>query len=274
MNEAPDRPVLKYNGGKWLDGKWIISHFPEHRIFADLFGGGGSVILQKPRAKIEYYNDLDSQVYTFFKVLRDRPKELIRSIRFTPYSREVFEREVRQPTDDDLEIARRFAARCWLNHGNNNKPSGFRNSGNLYVPGGYEPAGMFANVRPYYQAALRLRGVVIENTDWFALARKIDGPETLLYIDPPYLGGVRYSSRLYNCEMSSEEDHIAFISNVKSLRSMIIISGYESDLYRGGLSGWRIVTKKTRDNSRRERTEALFISPNCEATQPNLFDFG
>lgn len=36
------RPVLRYHGGKFLLAKWIISHFPPHRIYTEAFGGFGS----------------------------------------------------------------------------------------------------------------------------------------------------------------------------------------------------------------------------------------
>lgn len=257
------RPVLKYNGGKWIDGPWIISHFPEHRIYGELFGGGASVLLQKPRAKIEYYNDLDSQVYTFFLVLRQRPNDLIRAIRYTPYSREFFEREVCEPADDELEAALRFAARCWMGRTNNRlSRTSFRRAGNLYVPGGYIPAKLWSDLRGYIEAARRLRGVVIENCDWHDLALQLDGPETLLYIDPPYWRGVRKAGRMYDVDMMSTLQHARMLRKIRALKSMIIISGYDSALYRRLLPGYTVVTKTSTDDARNTRTEALFISPN------------
>lgn len=70
LTDAPTRPALRYFGGKWILGKWIISQFPQHKSYVDVFGGAANILLQKDISPVEVYNDIDRGVVTFFQVLR------------------------------------------------------------------------------------------------------------------------------------------------------------------------------------------------------------
>lgn len=110
--ETVKRPALRYHGGKFRIAQWIINQFPEHLCYVEPFGGGGSVLLRKSPAKIEVYNDLNGGVVNFFRVLRERPADLIAAIELTPYSRKEFI-QAQEPCDDPLERARRFYVWSW-----------------------------------------------------------------------------------------------------------------------------------------------------------------
>ena len=128
---APIRPVLRYHGGKWKIAPWIISHFPEHGVYVEPFGGAASVLLRKPRSYSEVYNDLDRTVVNVFRVLRDSAMAtaLQRSLEITPFSREEYEAAY-EPTDDPIESARRMIFRSVAGIGTDSVITrrGFRNS--------------------------------------------------------------------------------------------------------------------------------------------------
>lgn len=71
------KTILKYPGAKNRIADWIVSFIPEHKVYLEPFFGGGAVFFHKQKSRIETINDLDNNVYTFFKVLRDKPEELI-----------------------------------------------------------------------------------------------------------------------------------------------------------------------------------------------------
>ena len=71
-----NHPLIRYHGGKFRLADWIISHFPKHEPYVEPFGGGASILLSKIPSGTEIYNDLDSDVVNFFKVLRNETKRM------------------------------------------------------------------------------------------------------------------------------------------------------------------------------------------------------
>jgi DNA adenine methylase len=112
----PARPILRYHGGKWKIADWIIEHLPRHRTYVEPFGGAASVLIKKPRAYAEVYNDLDGEIVNLFCVARDRGEELARAVELTPYARDEFYQSF-LPSDDPLEQARRTVLRSFAGFG-------------------------------------------------------------------------------------------------------------------------------------------------------------
>lgn len=282
---AIDRPALRYFGGKFGLAAWIISHFPPHVSYVEPFGGGANVLLQKPRARCETYNDLDGRVVNFFRVLRERPDELIYQLELTPYARAELELAC-EPLDPDqapLEAARRFFVQCWMtiggssnNHGRNN----WRYVKSVSPRTGKSPAGYwtFDHLRVI---AERLQGVQIECRDAFYVAAHMDTPVTLTYLDPPYVHSARSRPDHQYLHEFTESDHVRLAELAKSLEGYCLISGYPSALYADlyESAGWRRVETKAAANSNRShrellsrRRECLWISPRTwiAAKQPEL----
>src|SRR5690606_16751849 len=93
--------------------------------------------------------------------------------------------------------------------------------------------------------AERLRGVVIENRDAWDVMRQHDSPETLHYVDPPYMHETRNMRRgnaAYEREMTAE-DHEVLLERLQDLTGMVVLSGYRTELYDAGLPGWTRVDR-------------------------------
>lgn len=105
--------AFPYPGNKSRHSDWIISHLPEHECYVEPFGGAAGVLFNKPRSKVEVYNDLDGDIVHFFEVLRDRPEELQAWLERVPYARQLHEEwatayyDGYRP-DDDIERAGRW----------------------------------------------------------------------------------------------------------------------------------------------------------------------
>lgn len=82
--------VLNYVGSKWNLARWIVNQMPEHEVYLEPFFGSGAVLFNKPPARIETINDLDGNIVSLFKVIRDQPEQLALQIQLTPYSRQEY----------------------------------------------------------------------------------------------------------------------------------------------------------------------------------------
>lgn len=268
------RPVLRYLGGKWKLAPKIIAHFPAHQNYVEPFGGAGSVLLRKPRPAVgggECYNDLDRQVVGLFRVLQDADQstELRRRLEVTPFAREEYERAF-QPSRCPIERARRLVVRSYMGHGSSSaiasRQTGFRAS--MVNRKGAMPSNEWPNL-PTALAAVteRLQGVLIENRPAMALIDRYDTPETLLYLDPPYMPSTRSAKRrggtafhAYSHEMT-EDDHGQLLFRARLFSGPVCVSGYASPLYDQMLGGWARHEFSARADNGLERTEILWTNP-------------
>lgn len=71
--------------------------------------------------------------------------------------------------------------------------------------------------------------------------------DTLIYADPPYLGTVRIDRNrdYYRHELKTDAEHNALLDLLLSLPCMVMISGYQSQLYCRRLAAWRTDSKWT-----------------------------
>jgi DNA adenine methylase len=258
-------PLVRYHGGKWRIAPWIISFFPPHRVYVELFGGGGSVLLRKGRSHEEIYNDLDGDIVNLFRVARDRGEELRRKTALTPFAREEYALSY-QPADDPVERARRTLVRAYMGRSsggatgeaneNGKLPTGFRACSDRT---GKTAARAWAEYPGALEAATeRLRGVVIENRDALEAIEQHDRPHTLFYADPPYPLSVRGAGCGYRFEMG-DEDHARLAEKLNAVKGMVIVSGYGCPLYNGLYKGWTRAVCKEYSNEQTERTEVLWM---------------
>lgn len=266
----PMRPILRYHGGKWLLAPWIISYFPEHRIYVESFGGAASVLLRKVRSYAEIYNDMDGEIVNLFRVVRDRGDELAKALSLTPFSRAEYYAAM-EISPDSFESARRLTVRSFMGFGsdsyNEKRRSGFRASSNR---SGTTPAHDWAHYPECLQIIIhRLQGVVIENAPAIKVMSDHDGPETLHYCDPPYVHSTRsakgHSPNCYRHEMT-EDDHRELALFLRGLKGMVIVSGYDSLLYRDLYIGWKKAKKRALADGAKVREEILWMSPNIQET--------
>lgn len=270
----PFRPVLRWHGGKWLLAPWIISEMPKHRVYVEPFGGAGSVLIRKRRCYAEVWNDLDGHVVNLFQVLRsDRASELVEMLRLTPFASEEFQHAY-QPTDCPVEKARRLVVRSFMGFGSNghNRLTGFRSNSNR---SGTTPAHDWINYPDALVAVIeRLKGVVVLNRDACEVMAGHDGPETLHYVDPPYVMDTRSDAGADYAHEMDDSDHENLLDFLDGLTGMVMLSGYPHEIYDTRLAHWTRITRKALADGAKTRTEVLWLNPAAARarSQISLFD--
>lgn len=272
-----NHPLIRYHGGKFRLAHWVIAQMPNHICYTETFGGAAGILLQKPRAYAEVYNDLDSEIVNLFKVLRDPEQrdQLIEQLVLTPYSREEFENAWSVATTE-VEQARRTIIRAQMGFGSAGATkgiTGFR----IDTKRQYGTAQSLWVDYPEHLGFIgqRLSGVLIENRPAIQVLKDHDASTTLHYVDPPYVHDTRYSGaktgHVYRHEMN-DKDHLDLLNTLLELEGMVMLSGYPSELYSDVLKDWKRVDTKARISSGRgtdTRIECLWINP--AAQQHDLF---
>lgn len=276
---------MRYHGGKWMLAPWLIDLFPPHRVYVEPFGGGASVLLRKHRSYAEVYNDLDGEVVNVFRVLRDpaMAETLKSALELTPFSRVEF-LAAYQASDDPVECARRTIIKSFMGFGSASitsrgqvataegmekfkAPTGFRSNSNR---SGTTPAHDWRNYPegiPEYVE--RMRGVVIEQRNAADVIATHDSPDTLFYLDPPYVAETRDFGSDYRHEMTAQ-DHRQLSEQLQNISGMAVISGYPSELYEELFSGWHRIERPHHSDGAGKRTEVIWMNDKARGTQGTL----
>ena len=260
--------LLNYPGAKWGMAKEIIALMPPHRSYLEPFFGSGAVLFNKPPSAIETVNDIDGDIVNFFRVLREQPDELAQAISLTPYARDVVDDAYANRGVDPVDRAYRFIVRSKMTHGfKMHNKSGFK----IDVQGRERAYCVDAWNRipeELAQAAIRLKGVQVENRPALDMIRRFNYPNVLIYADPPYLMSTRCCKQ-YRHEMT-EQDHVELLAALMQHKGPVILSGYPSELYDRELKGWSRITRKSYNQNSDPRTEVLW----CNFEVPWLFEEG
>jgi DNA adenine methylase len=208
-----------------------------------------------------------------FRVVRDQGPEIVRAVALTPFSREDF-RDAFELTDEPVEMARRMLIRAHMGFGTaasrtkadgTPQSTGFRSAS---TRSGTTPATDWRNLPDCIGAVVdRLRGVIIENRDAREVMERHDGPDSLHYVDPPYVHSTRSdrgasSLHCYKHEMTDAQ-HVDLARFLHNLAGAVIVSGYDCDIYRDLFRGWERRQIDTHGDGARDRTEVLWLR-NCD----------
>lgn len=270
MDRPTLRPPFAYYGGKTILADQIADLLPPHKHYVEPFAGSLAVLLAKPTTRWETVNDLDGDLMTFWRVLRDAPDELARVADATPHSRqELKDATALEDAPTDLERARRVWVMLTQSRSNSMRPSGWRFRTNPSM-GTSLPDYVTAYATRIQPAAQRLRNVSLENRDALDVIRDYGQHESVcLYVDPPYLGTTRATN--YRHELLGDQQHQALADALNACAASVVLSGYDSPLYADLFDGWHTTRLKAPTALSGETGRVEVLWSNKPLGEPDLF---
>ena len=254
-------------GGKFSHIDFLAPLFPADAThFCDVFGGSAAVLLNVGPYPVETYNDLDSELVNFFETLRGQEPELMKAIGLTPFSREELARACEPAAGlTRLERARRFYVRARQTRTGLAQTSSEGRWAHCVLTSRAGMAGAVSrwlgSIEGLPEIAQRLQRVQIENAPALDVIARYDTPETLFYLDPPYVHEARGDASAYGFEMTNA-DHEELAGALRDVRGRVVLSGYRTDLYDRLFEGWRRVDAPERlcHSVRKPRQEAAWLN--------------
>jgi len=159
-------------------------------------------LLNREPSPVETYNDLDTEVANFFRVLRNDPDRLIRAIGLTPFSREEFAKACElilfSPfrTGQTFLCPRRQVRTGLAQTASLGRWANCKNTSRAGMGGAVSR--WLGAVRDLPEIAERLLRVQIENRPAIEVIQLYDSSTTLFYCDPPYVHSTRGDSNAYS----------------------------------------------------------------------------
>ncbi len=100
--------ILRRLGNKSKLAMDIQKYFPPHKIYIEPFFGAGGMFFNKPKAKYNIVNDLDSDVFNLFQVVSTRLDELKKQFELMPIHSDLLEYWKVNKEDEPIRKALRF----------------------------------------------------------------------------------------------------------------------------------------------------------------------
>ena len=271
-------PPLKWHGGKTYLAEWIRSFDPAgsycHRVHP--YGGGLGEFWNWPHEGVsEVVNDIDGRLTNFYRCLQDYNlfayiRRLLETMPFSSLEWKLASDWLDDEKRPLIGISAHHAAMFFVlvRQSRQGLMKDFATlSRNRTRRGMNEQVSSWLTaIEGLPEVHERLKRVVIENMPAVELIRREDGPNTLFYLDPPYMHETRTVTNAYAHEMRHEQ-HDALLCVLNEIRGRFMLSGYHCDLYDEWAKAHRFVChEKQIDNkagsgeTKRTMTECLWCN--------------
>ena len=174
--------LLRRLGNKQAMAAKLLPYFPPHDIYIELFFGAGGVFFNKPRAKHNFLNDMDNEVFNLYMVVLEEPERLKFELSRMPVHQSLWKHWKANIPEDRVLKAVRFL--FYSNFGYMGKPETIDLRKGCLQKSGTEAV----------LESIDLSSCAFSCLDFEAAIRAIGGfvdaewEGAFIYADPPYIG--------------------------------------------------------------------------------------
>jgi DNA adenine methylase len=250
------KSFLSYVGGKSLLAPKIIPRIPPHHCYCEVFAGAAWVLFRKEESPVEIINDINADLVTLYRVVKNHLDEFIRYLRWLLAARDEFERFKAENPETLTDIQRAVRFYFLLKTGFASK---IKNPTFSVNPTGRPRLNLLRIEEELSMIHIRLARVYIENLHFEKFIPRFDRPGTFFYLDPPYYGCEKY----YGDGIFRREDFARLRDLLWVLRGKFILSLNDTPEIRALFRGFKIGREKTiysGSTRRRKRVTELLIS--------------
>lgn len=226
-------PLVPWIGGKRRLAKHLLPMFPEHSCYVEPFCGAAALYFLKDPVDSEVLNDINGDLVSLYRVVKNHPEEFIRQFKYSLSSRQLFNWLNETPVEPltDIQRAARFYYLQKLGFGG-------KVDGRTFGTGTTCPPRMnYMRIEEDLSIAhLRLSRTYIEHLEWSECIRRYDRPHTLFYCDPPYWGTEGYGVGF------SLDQYDVMAGLAKSIEGRMVISVNDIPEMRKAFDGLNIET--------------------------------
>jgi DNA adenine methylase len=214
---------ITYYGGKISLLSHILPLIPEHRIYTEIFFGGGAVFFAKDSSESEIINDTNNMVVNFFEVCKTDIEQLKAKIQATPFSRTTYTVALTMYRMPHLfsKLQQAWAFYIATNMGFACKIGSW----------GFDKYGkrlrVVRNKKLKFDESIakRLELTTIENNEACKVIETYDTADAFHYVDPPYIHAYQGHYEGY-----TEADYRRLLDTLSKVTGKFLLSSYESEL--------------------------------------------
>lgn len=222
---------ISYYGGKQNMLKEILPLIPKHDVYVEPFVGGGAVLFAKEQSKVEVINDINGNLATFYRVLKNDSEGLNKLIQDTLHCEYTYKqtKEIYKNSDSGDYSDVQVAWACWVqcNCSFANSPTnGWGNTFNLRDK--LNSAIVVLNKKELFgRISKRLSLIHVNNSEAVYLIKKLEqrseSKKYFYYLDPPYPES--------DCKHYEKEKHVYYelLDLLPIIKGKWLMSSYPSE---------------------------------------------